>query len=151
MAEGWVRQLSDTSSAAGDQEHTSRGNGDQVDTTTGQPVDAQKERDRLQRTMIEGAGVVRSAVSLAGAAIAVAEVAATLGPAPRRREDGELANLVVAARALLAAAALRTETRGAHARSDFLATDEAWRHRLVHSGDMVAVLTGSAVAGPGSG
>jgi L-aspartate oxidase len=151
MAEGWVRQLSDTSSAAGHQEATSRENGDQVDTTTGQPVDAQKERDRLQRTMIEGAGVVRSAVSLAGAAIAVAEVAATLGPAPRRREDGELANLVVAARALLAAAALRTETRGAHARSDFLATDEAWRHRLVHSGDMVAVLTGSAVAGPGSG
>ncbi|HEY6624281.1 MAG TPA: L-aspartate oxidase [Acidimicrobiales bacterium] len=152
MAEGWVGQLLDSSSASVDQGDTSPGDGDQLDTTTAQPVDAQKERDRLQRTMIEGAGVVRSAGSLAGAAVVVAEVGATVGPADalRRREDGELANLVVAARALLAAAVLRTETRGAHARSDFPDTDEAWRHRLVHSGDMVAVLTGSAVAGPGS-
>jgi L-aspartate oxidase len=103
--------------------------------------------------MIEGAGVVRSAASLAGAAAMVAEVGATLGSSvspPHRRDHGELANLVVAAQALLAAAVLRTETRGAHARSDFPATDDAWRRRLVHSGDRVAVLTGSAEAGPGA-
>ncbi len=146
LAEGWVARLADTSPV-----DTSPVDGDRVDTTTGQRVDAHKERDRLQRTMIEGAGVVRSARSLAGASIVVAEVGAALrAVGPPRRADGELANLVVAARALLAAAALRTETRGAHARSDYPATDGAWRHRLVHSGDMVAVLTGSAVAGPGS-
>ena len=118
-----------------------------------QRVDVQKERDRLQRTMIEGAGVVRSADSLAGAAAAVAEVGASLqaiGGSPARRDHGELANLVTAARALLSAATLRTETRGAHARSDFPASEDRWRRRIVHSGDRVAVLTGSAAAGPGA-
>jgi L-aspartate oxidase len=120
--------------------------GDGAAAAGGQQVDVQKERDRLQRTMIEGAGVVRSADSLAGAAAVVAEVEATLGASvgpPRRRDHGELANLVAGAQALLVAAALRTETRGAHARSDFPATDDAQRRRLVHSGDRVAVLTGS--------
>jgi L-aspartate oxidase len=118
-----------------------------------QRVDVQKERDRLQRTMIEGAGVVRSAGSLAGAAAAVDEVGASLqaiGGSPARRDHGELANLVTAARALLSAATLRTETRGAHARSDFPALEDRWRRRIVHSGDRVAVLTGSAAAGPGA-
>ena len=118
-----------------------------------QRVDVQKERDRLQRTMIEGAGVVRSAGSLASAAAAVAEVGASLqaiGGSPARRDHGELSNLVTAARALLSAATLRTETRGAHARSDFPASEDRWRRRIVHSGDRVAVLTGSAAAGPGA-
>jgi L-aspartate oxidase len=118
-----------------------------------QRVDVQKERDRLQRTMIEGAGVVRSAGSLAGAAATVDEVGASLpaiGGSPARRDHGELANLVTAARALLSAATLRTETRGAHARSDFPAPEDRWRRRIVHSGDRVAVLTGSAAAGPGA-
>jgi L-aspartate oxidase len=103
--------------------------------------------------MIEGAGVVRSAGSLAGAAAAVDEVGASLqaiGGSPARRDHGELANLVTAARALLSAATLRTETRGAHARSDFPALEDRWRRRIVHSGDRVAVLTGSAAAGPGA-
>ncbi|HEY2565908.1 MAG TPA: L-aspartate oxidase [Acidimicrobiales bacterium] len=116
-----------------------------------EPIDVQKERDRLQRTMIEGAGVVRSAGSLAAAADAIAEVGQTLqsAGAPRyQRDHGELANLVAAARALLVAATLRTETRGAHARSDFPVPDVRWRRRIVHSGDRVAVLTGAAVAGP---
>ncbi len=151
MDEGWVGPLADTSPLGVDRDDASPGAGDEFDATADRPVDAQKERDRLQRAMIDGAGVVRSAGSLAAAAIVVAEAGASVGPGdpPRRREDGELANLVVAARALLAAAVLRTETRGAHARSDFPATDDAWRHRLVHSGDIVAVLTGSADAGAG--
>ena len=151
MDEGWVGPLADTSPLGVDRDDASPGAGDEFDATADRPVDAQKERDRLQRAMIDGAGVVRSAGSLAAAAIVVAEAGASVGPGdpPRRREDGELANLVVAARALLAAAVLRTETRGAHARSDFPATDDVWRHRLVHSGDIVAVLTGSADAGAG--
>jgi L-aspartate oxidase len=116
-----------------------------------QRIDVQKERDRLQRTMIEGAGVVRSAGSLAGAADAIVEVGEMLqsaGDPLHQRDHGELANLVAAAQALLVAATLRTETRGAHARSDFPAPDVRWRRRIVHSGDRVAVLTGSAAAGP---
>ncbi|HEX4245676.1 MAG TPA: FAD-binding protein, partial [Acidimicrobiales bacterium] len=123
-----------------------------VDVELGVHVDVQKERDRLQRTMIEGAGVVRSAGSLATATAAIEAVGASLLPVldpPRQRDHGELANLVVAAQALLSAATLRTETRGAHARSDFPAPDDHWRRRIVHSGGRVAVLTGSA-AGPGA-
>ena len=161
MDDGWVGPAHDgggpdgpaVSPMAGDGPVVSPVARDGAATAGGQQVDVQKERDRLQRTMIEGAGVVRSAESLAGAAAMVAEVGATLGSSvspPRRRDHGELANLVAAAQALLAAAVLRTETRGAHARSDFPATDDAWRRRLVHSGDRVAVLTGSAEAGPGA-
>jgi L-aspartate oxidase len=150
MDDGWVGPAQDGARSPGPVMPPTVGDG--AAAAGGHQVDVQKERDRLQRTMIEGAGVVRSADSLAGAAAVVAEVGATLrasvGP-PRRRDHGELANLVAAAQALLIAAALRTETRGAHARSDFPATDDAWRRRLVHSGDRVAVLTGSAEAGPG--
>ncbi len=151
MDDGWVDPATYAGRSAGPALSPVTGAGSTVD--DGRRVDAQKERDRLQRTMIEGAGVVRSARSLAGAAETVEEVAATLESAhglPVQRDHGELANLVAAARALLAAATLRTETRGAHARSDFPATDEHWRRRIVHSGDRVAVLTGSAAAGPGA-
>ncbi len=93
------------------------------------PADVAKLRDHLQRALTAGAGVSRSARSLAAAGAAVEEVAA-LAPAPRDRAAGELANLVTLARALLAAAAARTETRGAHARLEFPAADPAWRLRL---------------------
>jgi L-aspartate oxidase len=149
--DGWVDPVAYAGPSAGPALSPVTGAGSTGD--DGRRVDAQKERDRLQRTMIEGAGVVRSARSLAGAAETVEEVAATLESAhglPSQRDHGELANLVAAGRALLAAATLRTETRGAHARSDFPATDEHWRRRIVHSGDRVAVLTGSAAAGPGA-
>jgi L-aspartate oxidase len=51
------------------------------------------------------------------------------------RDAGELANLVDLARALLRAAAARTETRGAHARRDHPETLPRWRRRLLHLRD----------------
>ena len=95
--------------------------------------DVAKTRDRLQRAMTDGAGVVRTADSLARAGRTVATVAAAIGTtAPVDRAHGELANLVTAARSVLESATLREETRGAHARSDFPDISDSWRCRIVH-------------------
>ena len=50
------------------------------------------------------------------------------------RAAGELANLVTVSSALLRAAYVREETRGAHARRDFPEARPQWRCRLVHRG-----------------
>ncbi len=104
--------------------------------------------------MTEGAGVVRSAESLAAAGRTVDAIGAAIGGGhPADRAHGELANLVTAARSLLSSAAVRHETRGAHARSDHPEASERWRRRIVHVGDGVVLLRGrepapSTTAGP---
>jgi L-aspartate oxidase len=80
------------------------------------------DRDRLQRIMTSGAGVVRTAASLAAARDALAQ----FDPPP-----GELANLVEVAWALIGAATAREESRGGHRRGDHPATDVAFSHRFV--------------------
>jgi L-aspartate oxidase len=92
--------------------------------------DVTKLRDVLQRAMTRGAGVVRSAESLADARHVIDEVAAALGDPGGSVRAGELANLLQVADALLVAAATRTESRGAHARREFPDTDPSWRRRL---------------------
>jgi L-aspartate oxidase len=90
--------------------------------------------------MTEGAGVVRSADSLAGAKAVIDAIGrahgsrVTLGSGAVDRAAGELANLVTAATSLLVSATRRTETRGAHARSDHPDPEERWRRRIVHVG-----------------
>ena len=81
-------------------------------------------RDRLQRAMTAGAGVLRSAESLDETAAVVDEVAASC-------DDPEVRNLVTVASALLATARAREESRGAHTRTDFPDTSDAFAHRLV--------------------
>ncbi len=105
-------------------------------------------RDRMQRAMTTGAGVLRSAESLAATTGVLREIEASLPavvgqPDPARQGDreglttvAELANLVEVGRALLAAATLRHESRGAHTRSDFPDTDPAFRCRIVLGGDV---------------
>jgi L-aspartate oxidase len=88
----------------------------------GEPMDDVKGRELLQRAMTRGAGVVRTTTSLAAAASDIAQLA----PGP-----GELANLVLVAEALIAAAAAREESRGGHRRQDFPATSEVFSHRFV--------------------
>ncbi len=95
-------------------------------------VDVPKVRDTLQRAMTRGAGVVRSAESLAGARAVVEEIATVLGPRAGSAGAGELANLLQVADALLVSALTRTESRGAHARLEYPDTDPTWRRRLVH-------------------
>ncbi len=103
-------------------------------------LDAVKTREELQRIMIAGAGVVRSAESLETAGRGIRAIARQVGGVPADRAHGELANLVTASTSLLSSATVRCETRGAHARSDFPETAEAWRRRIVHTGDGVVLL-----------
>lgn len=81
-----------------------------------------KARSELQRAMTEGAGVLRSAVSLARAA----EVVGGIDP-----PDAEVANLRLVALALIAAATAREESRGAHTRTDHPRSRDDLRVRLV--------------------
>ena len=78
------------------------------------------------------AGVLRTATSLDEAAAVVADVERRLGP-PGTAAAWELANLCEVGRALVAAAAFRAESRGAHTRTDFPDRDDArFRTRLIH-------------------
>ena len=84
----------------------------------------EKARSVLQHAMTEGAGVLRSASSLA-------ETAAVLDGLEDVSGDPELANLHVAARALVLAATAREESRGCHGRTDFPEARPELAHRLV--------------------
>jgi L-aspartate oxidase len=89
-------------------------------------------RDRLQRAMTRGAGVLRDAGSLAATGEEVAAVeAAALAGGGVTAADWELRNLAIVARGLLAAARAREESRGAHSRQDFPEEDDRLRLRLV--------------------
>jgi L-aspartate oxidase len=107
------------------------GEGGRTGALGGEP-DIAKLRDSLQRTMTGGAGVVRSASSLAAAASEVANLVTALGDRTTSVAAGELGNLLQLATALLVSAWTRTESRGAHSRSDFPETDPRWRLRQVH-------------------
>ncbi|MGH9044755.1 MAG: L-aspartate oxidase [Acidimicrobiales bacterium] len=92
-------------------------------------------RSGLQVAMTAGAGVVRDDSSLETAQGVVEEIAALWADAPSASPDGhELGDLLTAASALLSSARARSESRGAHTRSDFPQTDASWRSRLVHAG-----------------
>jgi L-aspartate oxidase len=91
-------------------------------------------RDRLQRAMTAGAGVLRDAASLARTQEAVAQIESlALASDGGTAADWELRNLATVARCVLAAAVTREESRGAHTRQDFPELDEAFRLRLVLS------------------
>jgi L-aspartate oxidase len=88
-------------------------------------------RDRFQRAMTRGAGVLRDARSLRETG---AVVAATLGATERLSKGPdreELRNLATVGWALLRAAAVREESRGCHTRDDFPDRDPAFQLRLV--------------------
>ncbi|MGE7436721.1 L-aspartate oxidase [Kitasatospora sp. NPDC001175] len=103
------------------------------------PLPAPEARAEIQRLMSRGAGVLRSAESMAKAATGLAGLAeqarahvAEDKPADPRVETWEAANLHLVASALVAAAARREETRGCHWREDFPERDDAaWQRHLV--------------------
>jgi L-aspartate oxidase len=93
--------------------------------------DADVLRDRLQRVMTRGAGVLRSAESLAATAAALGPIIAAvelLAPSAAREE---MLNLTTVATAIVGAATVRVESRGCHTRADHPDTNPAWRVRLV--------------------
>ena len=81
--------------------------------------------------MTNRAGVLRQAASIDEAAADLAAVAEKLPVGRDERDALELRNLHDVALALLAAARVREETRGAHTRVDFPAQDDRFRTRLV--------------------
>jgi L-aspartate oxidase len=89
-----------------------------------------KARDELQRAMTAHAGVLRDAASLERADHA-AQQALTHGSAGDDVEAWELRNLATMGRALIAAATVREESRGAHTRTDFPETSPTFALRLV--------------------
>jgi L-aspartate oxidase len=92
--------------------------------------DVAADRVQLQRVMTTEAGVLRNADSVDRAR---KEVAAILASTPPSTDTAvcELRNLAEVGSVLLAAAAARTESRGAHSRTDFPQRDPHLRVRLV--------------------
>ncbi|GAA3821164.1 L-aspartate oxidase [Streptomyces phyllanthi] len=97
-------------------------------------------RFAIQRTMTEGAGVLRSAESLANAAAALDQLHTdardALDENGKTAEPGvdtwEATNLLCVARVLVAAARLREETRGCHWREDHAERDDTrWNRHIV--------------------
>ena len=96
-------------------------------------------RFELQRAMTRGAGVLRSADSLAGAAKELSRLA-ELRATPRNAA-WEVTNLLTVASALVASAQTRRETRGCHWREDHPVAEDDWRGHLLDSIDHDGRLT----------
>ncbi|MFJ4964899.1 L-aspartate oxidase [Streptomyces sp. NPDC088729] len=102
---------------------------------------APEARPAIQRIMTRGAGVLRSAASLAAAAEELESLhrcaaADAAGPDAKAVVPGvdawEVTNLLLVSRVLVAAAREREETRGCHWREDRPDRDDAhWRRHLV--------------------
>jgi L-aspartate oxidase len=96
-------------------------------------------RARLRRAMTRDAGVLRSREGLARAAAVATALASP--PATATPQAWETANLAQVALVVTALAARRTESRGAHWRSDHPEPDPAWQLQQVtycdSDGDMV--------------
>jgi L-aspartate oxidase len=86
-------------------------------------------RPPLQRQMSADAGVIRTAAGLARTVTSLHGLAAQRSSEPNT-ESWEATNLLTVARARVAAASRRTETRGSHWRQDHPATDDAWLGHL---------------------
>ncbi|MFE6236582.1 L-aspartate oxidase [Cellulosimicrobium sp. NPDC057862] len=97
-------------------------------------------RSRIQSIASAGPGVIRDGDGLAAAAVRLAAVrtdaheASDVVAQPQAAE-WETTNVHQVATALTAAAALRTESRGGHFRTDFPDTDPAWERRVLVSLD----------------
>ncbi|WP_329038515.1 L-aspartate oxidase [Streptomyces sp. NBC_00178] len=104
------------------------------------PLLTAESRTAIQRTMTKGAGVIRSAASLATAAAeleALGRTATTADEGGRKDavpgvEAWEATNLLLVSQVLVAAAREREETRGCHWREDRPdRDDDSWRRHLV--------------------
>ncbi|WP_328731803.1 L-aspartate oxidase [Streptomyces caniferus] len=122
------------------------------------PLLAPETRTAVQRTMTAGAGVLRSAGSLAHAAAELDRLhreatEASAGTTHKAPEPGveawEATNLLCVARVLVAAAQRRAETRGCHWREDHPDRDDAsWRRhfRITLDADRALTLHTTATA-----
>jgi len=86
-------------------------------------------RGELQRAMTRGAGVLRSAGSLAGTAAELTRLAGSR--TTPRNAAWEATNLLTVASALVGSASTRRETRGCHWREDYPTAEDEWRGHLL--------------------
>jgi L-aspartate oxidase len=98
--------------------------------------DPEKVREAIQHTMSADSGVVRDAAGLESARVTLRD----LGPVADELPDGvvptfEARNLLRVARAIVAAATAREESRGSHTRADFAEPSPAFFGRFVLTGD----------------
>ena len=91
--------------------------------------------------MTRGAGVLRSADSLAGTAKELSRLGG-LRTTPRNAA-WEATNLLTVATALVASAWTRRETRGCHWREDFPVAEDEWRGHLLDGLDPKGRMTQS--------
>ena len=84
----------------------------------------------LRALMWEGVGLERDGAGLRRAAEGLAELEKSIGPG-----SGELGNMLLVASLVVRAAAARTESRGAHFRSDIPWPCTCWRQPLVFEGE----------------
>jgi len=83
-------------------------------------------RSELQELMWESAGIIRDADGLQAAQAKLAAWSVQ----PETMHDRETANLLLLAQAVVASALEREESRGAHARSDYPASEDTQRHHI---------------------
>ncbi len=98
-------------------------------------------RAELQRAMTRGAGVLRSADSLTGAAEELCRLGAQRSTP--HNAAWEATNLLTVAAALVASATARLETRGCHWREDHPAAADEWRGHLLNGIDATGAITQS--------
>jgi len=88
------------------------------------------DRTTLQSLLWEKAGIIRDGVALRSAATTLAAWQNLLSGSDDPFSH-EMANMVTCGRLLTEAALARTESRGAHFRSDYPHPDAAWEHHLL--------------------
>jgi L-aspartate oxidase len=101
---------------------------------------------KLRLAMTAGAGVIRDEASLRGVLVTIGELEET------HKRDGRLANMLIAAKLIAAAAYLRKESRGAHFRKDFPTPDERLATRsylTLAQADAIALAAQDAQRGAG--
>jgi succinate dehydrogenase/fumarate reductase flavoprotein subunit len=97
--------------------------------------DAGKLRSAIQRTMSSDCGVVRDAAGLEAADATLAEIEGLVPELPAREVAScEVVNLARVSRAIVAAATVREESRGAHTRADFPESRDEFLGRIVLRG-----------------
>jgi succinate dehydrogenase/fumarate reductase flavoprotein subunit len=113
--------------------------------------------ERLQATMADDVGPLRTQARLARALAAIDEMTRSLGVRPmgdnkpfdlRRLDWFDLRNMLTVARAVTQAASLRTESRGAHQREDFPEMQPQWRVNQVIRGNGSRLFITQASAAP---
>ena len=99
-------------------------------------------RAELQSLLQTYAGMERDGETLLEARDTVRAWAGQIATLPvSSREEAETANMVTVANLILTAALARTESRGAHYRTDFPEADESWRRHLALRVDAAGAVT----------